>query len=327
VRRREFIVLLGSAAGWPLAARAQQGEPSRRVGILLPYFDGDAEGKAVVAAFQRGLQDLGWTEGRNIRFDIRWAGGDPDKARTFAKELVAMTPDVIVPSSNLVTTIMQQETRSIPLVFILVGDPVGSGYVASMAQPGGNLTGFAVLENAIAGKWVEILQEVAPTVTRVGFILHPETPANVGLLHAAEAGAPSTVKLIALGVHNSAEIERAVTEFAAGGNGGLIVAPHAITFANRDPIIDLAARFRLPAVYAFRTFAASGGLMSYGTNPLLVWREGASSVDRILRGAKPADVPAQFPTKYEPVINVKTAKTLGLTVPPLMLGRADDVIE
>jgi len=327
MRRREFIALVGSSVMWPLAARAQQSESLRRVGILLPYFDGDAEGKAVVEVFERGLQDLGWTEGRNIRFDIRWAGGDPDKARTFAKELVAMTPDVIVPSSNLVTTIVQQETRSIPVVFILVGDPVGSGYVASMAQPGGNLTGFAVLENAIAGKWVEILQEVAPTVSRVGFILHPETPANVGLLHAAEASAPSTVKLIALGVHSTAEIERAVTEFAAEGNGGLIVAPHAITFANRDPIINLAARFRLPAVYAFRTFAASGGLISYGTNPLLVWREGASSVNRILKGAKPADVPAQFPTKYELVINEKTAKTLGLTVPPLMLGRADDVIE
>ncbi|MGO9946835.1 MAG: ABC transporter substrate-binding protein [Steroidobacteraceae bacterium] len=328
MKRREFITALGGvAAGWPLVVRAQQGGPPRRIAILLPYFDGDPEGKAVVAAFKGGLEGLGWTEGRNIRFDIRWAGGDPDKARTFAKELVAMAPDVIVPSSNLVTTIMQQETRSIPIVFILVGDPVGSGYVASMAQPGGNLTGFAVLENAIAGKWVQILQEIAPTLSRVGFMLHPETPANVGLLRAAEAGAPSTVKLIALGVHSTAEIERAVTEFAAEGNGGLIVAPHAITFANREPIIDLAARFRLPAVYAFRTFAASGGLISYGTNPLLVWREGASSVDRILRGAKPADLPAQFPTKYELVINLKTAKTLGLTVPPLMLGRADDVIE
>jgi putative ABC transport system substrate-binding protein len=323
MKRREFITLVGGVAAWPFAVHAQQGEPLRRVGILLPYFDGDAEGKAVIQAFQSGLRDLGWTEGRNIR----WAGGDPDKARTFAKELVAMTPDVIVPSSNLVTTIVQQETRTIPVVFILVGDPVGSGYVSSMAQPGGNLTGYAVLENAIAGKWVEILQEIAPTVRRVGFILHPETSANVGLLHAAEAGAPSAVKLTPLGVHNTAEIERAVTEFAAVGNGGLIVAPHAITFANRAPIIDLAARFRLPAVYAFRTFAASGGLISYGTDTLLVWREGASSVDRILRGAKPADVPAQFPTKYELVINVKTAKMLGLTVPPLMLGRADDVIE
>jgi putative tryptophan/tyrosine transport system substrate-binding protein len=328
MRRREFISILASAAAaLPRTARAQQGALPRRVGILLPYFDGDAEGKAVVAAFQRGLQDLGWTEGRNIRFEVRWAGGDPDKARTFAKELVAMKPDVIVPSSNLVTTIMQQETRSIPIVFILVGDPVGSGYVASMAQPGSNLTGFAVLENAIGGKWVELLLEVAPAIGRVGFMLHPETSANTGLLRGAETAATSAIKLIALGVHNTAEIERAVTEFAAQPNGGLIVAPHAITFANRNVIVDLAARFRLPAVYAFRNFAASGGLLSYGTNTLLVWRDGASYVDRVLKGAKPAELPAQFPIKYELVVNLRTAKALGLTVPPQLLGRADDVIE
>ena len=328
MRRREFVkIIVGAAGAWPLAASAQQGEPMRRVGILLPYREGDAEGLAVVAAFQEGLRDLGWTVGRNVQFEIRWASGDPDKARSFAKELIGMTPDVIVPSSNLVTTIVQQETRTIPVVFILVGDPIGSGYVASMAQPGGNLTGFAVLENAIAGKWVETLNEIAPQVRRVGFILHPETPANIGLLRAAEAGTPSGIKLIALGVHNTAEIENAVTGFAAEADGGLIAAPHAVTFANRDVIVGLAARYRLPAVYAFRTFATSGGLISYGTNPMVVWREGASYVDRVLKGAKPAELPAQFPTKYELVINLKTAKALGLTVPPLMLGRADDVIE
>jgi hypothetical protein len=187
MRRREFITVIGgTAAWWSQAARAQQGESIRRVAMLLPYREGDAEGQTVVAAFQRRLQDLGWIEGRNIRFDIRWAAGDPDKARTFARELIGMAPDVIVPSSNLVTTIVQQETQTIPIVFVLVGDPVGSGYVASMAQPGGNVTGFAVLENAIAGKWVETLNEIAPQVSRVGFILHPETPANVGLLRAAE---------------------------------------------------------------------------------------------------------------------------------------------
>jgi putative ABC transport system substrate-binding protein len=328
MRRRRFLgVMGGAAASWPLAARAQQGGPTRRVAVLIPFSEGDPEGKAAVAAFQRGLEDLGWTEGRNIQFIIRWAGGDPDKARTFAKELVGMTPDVIVPSSNLITTILQRETRTIPIVFIAVGDPVGSGYVASMAQPGGNLTGFAVLETAIAGKWVETLSEIAPQVSRVGFILHPETPANIGLLHAAEAAAPSTVKLIVLSVHNTTEIERAVAAFAAEAGGGLIVAPHAITFANRDVIFELAARYRLPAVYAFRTFATSGGLISYGTNLLVIWREGASLVDRILKGAKPADLPAQYPTKYELVINLKTAKALGLTVPPMMLGRADEVIE
>jgi putative tryptophan/tyrosine transport system substrate-binding protein len=328
MHRREFIALIGGAAAvWPLAGRTQQGESMRRVGMLMPYSQGDADGQAVIAAFQRRLQDLGWIEGRNIRFEIRWAGGDPDKARTFAKELIGMTPDVIVPSSNQVTTILQQETHTIPIVFVLVGDPVGSGYVASMAQPGGNLTGFAVLENAIAGKWVETLSEIAPQVSRVGFILHPETPANIGLLHAAEASATSGIKLVPLGVHNAGEIESAVTGFAAQGNGGLIAAPHAITFANRDLIVELAARYRLPAVYAFRNFATSGGLISYGTNPIMMWREGAAYVDRILKGAKPADLPAQFPTKYELVINLKTAKALGLTVPPLMLGRADDVIE
>jgi putative ABC transport system substrate-binding protein len=328
MKRREFIGLLGVAAAvWPGAIRAQQSESMRRVAMLLPYPEADAEGQTVVAAFQQRLQDLGWTQGRNIRFDIRWAGGDPDKARTFARELIGTAPDVIVPSSNLVTTIVQQETRTIPIVFVLVGDPVGSGYVASMAQPGGNVTGFAVLENAIAGKWVETLNEIAPQVSRVGFILHPETPANVGLLRAAEIGAPSSVKLTALGVHNADEIERAVTAFATEPSGGLIVAPHAITFANRDILVGLAARYRLPAVYAFRTFATSGGLISYGTNPLVMWREGASYVDRILKGAKPADLPAQFPNKYELVINLKTAKALGLTVPPLMLGRADDIIE
>ena len=328
MRRREFITFLGGvAATWPHAARAQQSEAMRRVGVLLPYREGDAEGQAVIAAFEEGLRNLGWTAGRNVQFEIRWASGDPDKARSFAKELISMTPDVIVPSSNLVTTIVQQETRTIPVVFILVGDPIGSGYVASMAQPGGNLTGFAVLENAIAGKWVETLIEIAPQVRRIGFILHPETSANVGLLRAAEAAAPSGIKLIALGVHNTSEIESAVTGFAAAAEGGLIAAPHAVTFANRDAIVGLAARYGLPAVYAFRTFATSGGLISYGTNPMVVWREGASYVDRVLKGAKPADLPAQFPTKYELVINLKTAKALGLTVPPLMLGRADDVIE
>ena len=328
MRRREFITLLcGAAAAWPFAARAQQGESVRLVGVLMPNPEGDAEGQANVAALRRGLQDLGWTEGRNIHFEIRWAAGNPDKARSFAKELIGMKPDLIVPSSNLVTSIMQQETHIIPMVFINVGDPIGSGFVASVAQPGGNLTGFAVLETAIAGKWVELLNEVAPQVSLVGFILHRETPANVGLLRAAEAGAPAGVKVIALGVHNSGEIERAVTEFAAESNGGLIAAPHAITLANRDVIIELAARYRLPAVYAFLDSATKGGLCSYGVDSIELFRQGASYVDRILKGAKPADLPAQFPTKYELVVNLKTAKALGLALPPRLLARADEVIE
>jgi putative tryptophan/tyrosine transport system substrate-binding protein len=328
MKRRDFITVLGGAAAtWPLAVRAQQGESTRRVAVLIPYTEGDPEGKDVVAALQRGLQDLGWAEGRNIRFEIRWAAGDPDKARAFAKELIGMAPDVIVPSSNLVTTIMLQETHTIPIVFIFVGDPVGSGYVASMARPGANATGFAVLENAIAGKWVEALHEIAPQVSRVGFIFHPETAANVGMLQAAQPAAPPGLKVIPLGVHNTAEIERAVAAFATEPNSGLIAAPHAVTFANRDIIVGLASRFHLPAVYPFRNFAAGGGLLSYGTNQIEMWRQGASYVDRVLRGTKPADLPAQFPTKYELVVNLRTAKALGLVVPQNLLARVDEVIE
>jgi putative tryptophan/tyrosine transport system substrate-binding protein len=325
--RRQFIMLLGGAAAWPLAARAQA-ERMRPAGLLMGYPEGDPEGQASVLAFQRRLQELGWTEGRNIQIDIRWAGADSNKARTFAKELIAIAPDVIVPSTNLVTAILQQETLTIPIVFVLVGDPVGSGFIATMARPGGNLTGFSVFEPAIGGKWLEIFKEIAPNISRVGFILHPETPVNVGFLRAAEAAAPSFgVKIIALGVHSAAEIERVVTEFAADSNGGLIVAPHAVTVGNRDVIIRLAARYRLPAIYGPRHYATSGGLISYGPNPIDPFRQSASYVDRILRGAKPADLPAQFPTKHELIINLRTAKPLGLEVPPTLLARADEVIE
>ena len=328
MRRRDFIKLLGGAAAWPLTARAQQAQRMRRIGLLLTFREGDAEGLASFAAFRRGLEELGWTEDRNIRIDIRWAGADPEKVRTFAKELVGMTPDVIVPSSNLVTAILQQETSTIPIVFVLVGDPVGSGFVASVARPGENLTGFAVFETAIGGKWLEIFNEVAPQISRVAFILDPETPANIAFLRAAEAAASSRgVKLIALGVHSAADIERGVSEFAAEPNGGLIVAPHAVTLQHRNVIVGLAARYRLPAIYALRHFATSGGLLSYGTNPVDPFRQGPSYVDRILKGAKPADLPVQFPTKYELVINLKTAKALGLTVPPSLIARADEVIE
>jgi putative ABC transport system substrate-binding protein len=327
LRRRQFITLLGgAAAAWPVMARAQA-ERMRRVGLLMGYPEGDVEGQASAAAFERRLQELGWTEGRNIQIDIRWAGADANKARTLAKELVTITPDVIVPSTNLVTAILQQETLTIPIVFVLVGDPVGSGFVATMARPGGNLTGFSVFEPAIGGKWLEIFKEIAPNISRVGFILHPETPVNVGFLRAAEAAAPTLgVKIIALGVHNATEIDSAVTEFAAG-NGGLIVAPHAVTVGNRDLIIRLAARYRLPAIYGPRHYATSGGLISYGPNPIDPFRQGASYVDRILKGAKPGDLPAQFPTRYELIVNLRTAKPLGLEVPATLLARADEVIE
>jgi putative ABC transport system substrate-binding protein len=329
VRRRKFITLLGgAAASWPLAARAQQPNRMRRVGLLMGYPEGDSEGQANLAAFRRGLEELGWIEGRNIRIDIRWGGADPDKARTFAKELVGMTPDVIVPNTNMMMAILQKETQSIPIVFVYVGDPVGSGYVTNLARPGGNATGFSALDTAIGGKWLEILKEIAPNVSRVAVILHPETPPNVGFLRAAEAAAPSIgVKVIALGAHSAAEIEGPIPEFAAKSGGGLIIAPHAVTLTYRKLIIGLAARYRLPAVYGFRVFATSGGLVSYGTRPPDQFRRGASYVDRILKGEKPGDLPVQNPTEYELVINLKTAKALGLNVPTTLLDRADEVIE
>jgi putative ABC transport system substrate-binding protein len=328
MKRREFMTLIGGATAWPLAARAQQTDRMQRVGLLMGYSEGDPEGQANLAAFRQGLQKLGWIEGRNIRIDTRWGGADPDKARTFAKELVGMKPDVIVPNTNLMTAILQPETHTIPIVFVFVGDPVGSGYVASLARPGGNITGFSALDPAIGGKWLEILKEIAPHVTRVAVILHPETPPNVGFWRAAEAAAPSFgVKVIALGVHNVAEIEGRVTEFAAESNGGLIIAPHAVTLVHRNVIIGLAARYRLPAVYGFRIFATSGGLISYGTSPIEQFRRGASYVDRILKGEKPGDLPVQNPTKYELVINLKTAKALGVDVPLNLQQLADEVIE
>ena len=328
MRRRSFIQGIAAFSAWPLAARAQPADRMRRVGLLMGYREDDAEGQANLAAFRQGLQQLGWIEGRNIQIDIRWGGADPDKARGFAKELVAMSPDVIVPNTNLMMAILQKETHTIPVVFVYVGDPVGSGYVTNLARPGGNATGFSALDTAIGGKWLELLKESAPDVSRVAVILHPETPPNVGFLHAAEAAAPSLgVRVMALGAHNAAEIEGPVTKFAAEPNGGLIIAPHAVTLAFRDLIIGLAARYRLPAVYGFRVFATSGGLMSYGTRPPDIFRHGASYVDRILKGEKPGDLPVQAPTKYKTVLNLKTAKTLGLDVPPTLLARADEVIE
>jgi ABC-type uncharacterized transport system substrate-binding protein len=329
MRRRDFIkVIAGSAASWPLIARAQQTHPMRRVGLLMGYPEGDAEGQANLAAFRRGLEELGWIEGRNIQIDVRWGAADPEKAQTLAKELISMAPDVIVPNTNLMTAILLKETHSIPVVFVYVGDPVGSGYVTNLARPGGNATGFSALDTAIGGKWLELLKEIAPGVSRVAVILHPETPPNVGFLRAAEAAAPSFgVKVIALGAHSAAEIEGPVTKFAAEPSGGLIIAPHAVTLTYRQLIIGLAARYRLPAVYGFRVFAASGGLLSYGTRPADQFRRGASYVDRVLKGEKPGDLPVQNPTEYELVINLKTAKGLGLTLSPTLLNRADEVIE
>ena len=300
----------------------------RRIGLLMGYPEGDQQARANVVAFREGLQSLGWIEGRNIRLEVRWAGGDPDKARAFAKELVGMKPDVIVPSTNQVTEILQKETRAIPIVFVFVGDPVGSGFVTSLPRPGGNITGFANFENSIGGKWLEILTELAPKTRRVGFIHNPLAAPNIGFLRAAEAAAPSlSVKVSPLAVHNAPDIERAVTAFAAEPNGGLIVAPHAVTLEYRELIIGLAAKYRLPAVFSDRYFAESGGLLSFGNNTADLFRRSATYIDRILKGAKPADLPVQLPTKFELIINFKTAKALGLEVPLQFQQLADEVIE
>lgn len=328
MRRREFITILsGAAAAWPVTALAQL-DRSRRIGVLMGYPEGDPRAQAYVTAIRQGLRNLGWIEGQNVAIDYRWAGGDSDKARAFSKELVGMAPDVIVPSTNQVTAILRQETRSIPIVFVFVGDPVGSGFVASLANPGGNITGFANFENSIGGKWLELFSEIAPNVKRVGFLFNPAAPPNVGMFRAAEAAAPSLqIRMIPLPVTNSIEIERGIATIAAESDGGLIVAPHAVTLGNRDLIVGLAARHRLPTVYSDRYFAESGGLLSFGNNTADMFQRSASYIDRVLKGAKPADLAVQLPTKFELIVNLKTAKELSLHVPSMMLTRADDVIE
>jgi len=329
MKRRDFITLVGGAAvAWPFCARAQPTERMRRVGVLMGYPEGDKQALAGVNSLRKGLQDLGWIEGRNIQIDYRWPGPDAEKARTFAKELIGMNVDVIVPSTNQVTAILQQETRTIPIVFAFIGDPVGSGFVQSLSRPGGNLTGFANFENSIGGKWLELVRELAPKAKRVGFVYCPAAAPNVGFFHAAQnAAASSHVTLIPLPVNNSVDIERNVTAFAGEPDGSLIVAPHAVTLGNRALIDKLALRYRLPTVYSDRYFAESGGLISFGNNTPEMFGRAASYVDRILKGAKPAELPVQLPTKFELVVNLKAAKAIGLSIPPGILSRADDVIE
>ena len=320
--------LLGGTAFAPIAARAQQPERIRRLGVLMGYPEGDPQAQANVTALRKGLSDIGWIEERNIRTDYRWAGDDPDKARIFAKELIAMAPDVIVPSTNEVTRILQQETRTIPIVFAFVGDPVGSGFVTSLSRPGRNITGFANFENSIGGKWLGLFKEIAPRAERAGFIFNPDAAPNVGLFHAAQAAAaPLMIKLTGIPVRDAGDIEQDVTAFAAEPNGGLIVAPDAVTLGHRRLIIELAARHRLPAVYSDRYFAESGGLISFGNNTADLFGRAASYVNLVLRGAKPAELPVQLPAKFELVVNLKTARTLGLTLPEALLLRASEVIE
>jgi putative ABC transport system substrate-binding protein len=330
LRRREFISLLGSAAAaWPLAARAEQPGGMRRIGALMASAADDSENQARMAAFLQGLAQLGWTDGRNVRIDARWATTNADDLRRHAAELAALAPDVLVAATGTATLApLLQATRTVPIVFVTVIDPVGAGFVASLARPGGNATGFTMLEYGLSGKWLELLKEIAPRMTRAAVLRDPAIASGIGQFGAVQAVAPSLgVELTPVDVRDAPEIERAVTSFARSSNGGLIVTPSPLATRHRDLIITLAARHRLPAVYAWRYYVTDGGLISYGADPIDHYRRAAGYVDRILRGEKPADLPVQAPTKYELVINLKTAKAMGLTVPETLLARADEVIE
>jgi putative ABC transport system substrate-binding protein len=328
MQRREFITLIGGAAfAWPLAADAQ--ERMRRVGVLMAYAERDREGQAWVAAFWERLQKLGWTEGRNIRIDTRWAAADVEAMQRFAKELVALQPDLILTQNTPTTAAMLQQTRTIPIIFANVADPVGSRFVTNFPRPGGNVTGFILFEPTIAGKWLELLKEIAPRVARVAFLFNPATaPYAEYYLNPFKAAARSIgVEAIAAPVHDTSELESVVAAQAREPNGGLVVIPDVFLSAHRAEITWLAARYRLPAVYPYRQFTEIGGLLSYGNDAPDNFRRAATYADRILKGEKPADLPVQAPTKYELVINLKTAKTLGLEVPATVLTRADEVIE
>jgi putative tryptophan/tyrosine transport system substrate-binding protein len=330
MRRRDFITLLGGAtAAWPLAARTQQtGERVRRIGVLINLAESDPEGQARIAAFREGLGKLGWTEGRQVHIEYRWTAGDPVRARAYAAELVQLKPDVIFAASTTSLAALQPETRSVPIVFAQVADPVGAGFVASLARPGGNITGFAQFEYAIGAKWLELLKQIAPQVTRVAIIYDPTNPETKDYLPVIEAAARSFGVQVSISVvRNAAEIERAIEEFAREPNGGLLPLPSPLMAVRRDLVISLARRHRLPNVYALRYYPINGGLASYGTDNIDLYRRAASYVDRILKGEKPGDLPVQQSTKFELVINLKTARMLGLTVPATLLATADEVIE
>ena len=330
MKRREFITLLGgAAAAWPFSARAQQVERVRRIGVAMSTAEDDAESKARIAAFLQGLQQLGWADGHNVRIDTRWWGASgADANRRYAAELVALAPDVILASGGSVMAALLQATRTVPIVFTLTVDPVGAGYVASLVRPGGNATGFTSYEYSLSGKWLELLKEIAPGTTRAAVLRDPNIPQGIGLFGAIQAVAPSFgVEVSPIDVGDAPEIERGVTAFARSANGGLIVSGSGLAAVHRNLIITLAARHRLPTVYFQRFFVTSGGLISYGPDPIDPHRRAAEYVDRILKGEKPADLPVQAPTKYVLAINLKTAKALGLDVPPSLLARADEVIE
>jgi ABC-type uncharacterized transport system substrate-binding protein len=329
MKRREFITLLGGAAtAWPLAARAQQGERMRRIGVLMSLAADDPEGQARLTAFVQGLQELGWTDGRNVRIDYRWPAGDAERTRRYATELAALAPDVILAGGGSVVPSLLQATRTVPIVFTQTPDPVGAGFVNSLARPGGNATGFLLYEYGISAKWLELIKEIAPRVTRAAVIRDAAIASGTGQWGAIQTAAPSFgVEVSPVNLRDAGEIERDVAAFARSPNGGLIVTASTLAVVHRDLIVTLAARHKLPAVYPSRFFVAAGGLISYGPDSIDPHRRAAGYVDRILKGEKPADLPVQAPTKYELAINLKTAKALGLEVPPTLLARADKVIE
>ena len=328
MRRREFLHAVAGAVAWPLAANAQQAENMRRIGVLLPHAADDPQGQTRLGAFLQQLQSLGWSVGRNVRVDTRWGAGDPEQYRKYAAELVALTPDVIVVNTSPIVAAVQQATSTVPIVFVGVIDPVGGGFVSSLARPGGNTTGFAVFDYGISGKWLALLKEIAPGVNRALVPRDPTTAAGIGQFAAIQSVAPSLgIELTPIDVRNASALERAVAEFARTPNGGVIVPASPQLQTRRQQVAALMAKHRLPAVYPFRYYAEAGGLVSYGPSLEEAFRPAAGYVDRILKGEKPADLPVQAPDKYELVINLKAAKTLGLTMPPSVLARADEVIE
>jgi putative ABC transport system substrate-binding protein len=328
MRRRDFIGIFGSAAAWPLAARAQQGERMRRIGVLMPYAESDTEAQAGVEAFREAIRKLGWTSGANVQIDERWGAGESDRIRTQARELVNSKPDAILVRSPRALAALQRETRSVPIVFVAVSDPIGAGFVASLSRPGGNITGFSLIEFPVIGKMLELLKQIAPSVARVALVSNPENPSNELYVRAFEAAATSfAVQPITAHVRHPAEIERAIEAFAREPNGGLLIPPDVVVTMHRELFVALAARHRLPAIYSDRALVSSGGLMYYGVERIDLFRRAASYVDRILKGDKPGDLPIQQPTKFELMINVRTARALGLEVPPALLALADEVIE
>jgi ABC-type uncharacterized transport system substrate-binding protein len=329
IRRRDFITLFGgAAAAWPLAARAQQGERTRRIGVLMPLTADDAGEQEVMLIFVQALQQLGWTDGRNLRIDFRGAGANLDDSRKYATELVALAPDVILSIGGVNLPSLLQATRTIPIVFLRVPDPVAAGFVDSLARPGGNATGFASIDYSVSTKWLELLKEIAPDITRAAVVRDATLAAGTGQFGAIQAMASSAgIAVTPINVRDASEIERALMAFAAAPNGGLIVTSSALARSHRDLIAALALRLRLPVVSYHRAFVTAGCLISYGIDQTDLYRRAAGYVDRILKGEKPADLPVQAPTKYELVINLKTAKALGLEVPPMLLARADEVIE